>query len=61
MSKWSHPIPVWVSRKNADGQIAQFTVSLWMFMTLAIGILLNALLWIGIGLYAAVQVILGAF
>lgn len=61
MSKWSHPIPIWVSRKNADGDIAQFTVALWLHLVLFLMLLANALLWAGIGLYAAGSLIVGAF
>jgi hypothetical protein len=57
MSKWTHPIPIWVSRKNADEVISQFTVSLWMFMLLGVLILLNLLSWSIIGLVEVVQYI----
>lgn len=54
---WTRPIPIWVSRKNADGQISQFAVSGWMFMLLALLALVNAFAWGFIGIYEAVKVI----
>lgn len=57
MNKMQTPVPVWVSRRNADGVIAQFTVSMWLFMLIGIVMLCNVLLWGGIGLYEAITYI----
>lgn len=55
--RYIHPIPIWVSRKNADGFISEFTVPLWLFLVIGLVALANALLWGGIGLYEAARVI----
>jgi hypothetical protein len=49
--------PIWVSRKNADNMIAQFSVPLWLFMIIGSLLLLNVLVWSGIGLNEAARVI----
>lgn len=56
--KWTQEFPVWVSRKDADGFIAEFTVPLWMFLLIGCILLLNVLAWSAIGLVEAVQYIL---
>lgn len=56
--KWTHPVPVWVSRKDNDGTVASFTVPLWMFLALGVIALLNVAAWGTIGLAEAVQYVL---
>lgn len=50
-------VPIWVSRETADGNISHFSVSGWLFLLIALLVLLNFLAWSGIGLYEAVRVI----
>lgn len=56
-SFWTSSIPVWVSRKTADGDIAAFSISGWLWMLGWILILLNFFIWSFIGLFEAVRVI----
>lgn len=56
-NKWVHEVPVWASRECAKGQ-GYLTLPLWLFLTLILMALLNIVLWLGIGLVEAVQVIL---
>ena len=60
MSKWKHPIPVWVSRKDADGMIAKFTMPLWWFFAVGLIVVANVTVWSIIGLIVAAQWIVGA-
>jgi hypothetical protein len=54
---WTSSIPIWVSRKNAQGMISQFAVTGWIFMLIGFLVLLNTLAWGFIGLYEAVRVV----
>lgn len=56
--KWTHSFPVWVSRKDTNGMIASFTMPLWCALSLFALIVLNVLLWGGIGVYEAVTYII---
>lgn len=56
--KWTHPMPIWASRPDSDGMISSFTIPLWLFLSLGIVILLNAVAWGVIGLVVAVQQVL---
>jgi hypothetical protein len=49
-----------VSRETHDGKIAYFTTPLWLFLALGLAALLNAVLWLSIGLAVALQIIVGA-
>lgn len=60
MSKWTHPMPVYVTRPTADNFIASFTAPLWLFLLIGVLCLANALLWLGIGLVQALTLIVGA-
>ena len=53
----TYSLPIWVSRKTADGMVSHFSVPLWLFMLIGLVALLNGLLWGGIGIYEAVRVI----
>lgn len=55
MSKWTYPFPVWVSRENADGNVSQFTMPLWLAIVLFFLLALNVAAWSVIGLIEAVQ------
>jgi hypothetical protein len=55
---WGMELPIWVSRKNADGMISQFSVPMWLFMLIGLLVVLNVVLWGGIGLYEAVTYII---
>lgn len=57
-SKWTFPVPIWVSRETGDGVTSKFTVPMWLFLLIGLVVLLNVLLWGGIGLVEAVQYIL---
>ena len=57
MSDWGVSIPAWCSRPNADGMISSFTLPIWLFMLIALMILLNVIVWAGIGLVTAFNVI----
>lgn len=57
MSDWGKPLPIWVSRPDADKFVSKFTVPLWMFMVIGLLALFNALLWGGYGLYAFFEVV----
>lgn len=52
--KWSHPLPVWVSRPDADGNIATLTHPLWFVLLMFVIITLNALGW---GIYGLVALV----
>lgn len=45
-------IPLWVSRENADGQIAQFTVNIWVHLMVCMLALVNAIGWGAYGVYS---------
>lgn len=54
---WFAQIPIWVSRKTADGMTSQFSVPLYLFMIIGLLGVLNFLLWGGIGIYEAARVL----
>lgn len=54
---WTQSLPIWVSRKTADGLTSSYSVPLWMFMLIGLITMFNLLLWGVIGLYEAVEVI----
>lgn len=56
--KWTHPLPLWVSRKDADGVIANISVPMWLFMYIWASIIINAMVWGAIGLWVAVRVVI---
>lgn len=58
--EWTTPVPIWVSRKTADGYVTTFTVGFWLFLILGFVLLANVLLWSGIGLFVALKLILTA-
>ena len=53
----SYPMPIWVSRPEADGMTHALKVSAWQILILWFVIFANALLWGGFGIYEAVRVI----
>ena len=57
-NKWTHPLPIWVSREDADGTISEFSVPVWCFMLIGALSLLNVIAWGIIGLVEVVQYIL---
>lgn len=56
--KWTHPLPIWVSRKDADDFIATFTVPMWLFLFIGFVVLLNVVGWSVVGLVELVQYII---
>jgi hypothetical protein len=56
-SFWTETIPIWVSRKTANGDVSAFSVSGWVFMLVHFLILLNVILWGGYGIYEWVKVV----
>ena len=58
MSDWGKELPIWVSRKNYDGRISQFSVPLWLFMLLGLLVVLNAVGWGVVGLVELVKYVL---
>ncbi len=57
MSNWTHPVPVWVSRKTAAGDISHLSVPMWLFTAIGATVLLNVVLWLLIATVTAVQII----
>lgn len=55
---WMQELPIWVSRKDANGMISKFSVPLWLFMLIGLIVLLNFLLWGGIGIYEAIRMMI---
>ena len=45
MSKWTYPMPVYVTRANADGMIGSFTMSAWMVLLTMLLVWLNVIGW----------------
>jgi len=58
MSDLGKSLPIWVSRKNADGMISTFEVPLWLFMLIGVLALLNVVGWGMYGLYALALTVL---
>ena len=56
--KWTHEFPVWVSRKNNDGIIAQFTLPLWAALLGFLLAVINVFGWLTVGLVELVQYVL---
>lgn len=58
MSKntWFASMPVYVTNKTADGEIAYFSLTVWIALLIFFLICLNLLVWGFIGLYEAVRV-----
>jgi hypothetical protein len=54
---WTKSWPVWNSRPNAEGQIMSWCVPGYMFFLGGLMVQFNVLLWSGIGLWKAVEVI----
>lgn len=48
--------PIYVTRKNADGIIATYSLSIWMTLLALMIVWTNIVVWGGIGLYEAVRV-----
>jgi hypothetical protein len=57
-SKWTFPMALWVSRKDADGMIYHVTVPMWLFIVFGFIILANVLVWGVIGLVEAAEYVL---
>lgn len=58
MSDWMTPFGVYVSRKTTSGMVYTLTSPMLLVVGVYLLALLNALLWGGIGIYKAVEVIL---
>lgn len=58
MSDWMTPFCVYVSRKTASGMVYTLTSPMLLVVSIYVLALLNALLWGGIGVYKAIEVIL---
>ncbi len=52
-------MPFYVTRKNAEGLSATWSVNAWIGLVLLILLQLNVLLWSIVGIYEAGRVILG--
>ena len=59
--EWTTPLPIWVSRQTADGRTSNFTVPLWLFLLIGFALLINLVLWSGIGIFVALKLILAVF
>lgn len=59
MNEWNYPAPIFSTRKSNREEVFTVTVPTWIALMLAIIILLNILLWGGIGLWKAGEVIFG--
>lgn len=55
---WTQSIPIWASRPTGNGIVSHFNVSGWMFLVLAVLVLVNAVAWGCIGIYEAVRFVL---
>jgi hypothetical protein len=51
-------MPIYVTNATADGTIAYYSMPLWASLAGLLVVFFNALLWGGIGIYKAVEVIL---
>lgn len=60
MSNLTQPIPVYVTRKNADGMIASYTVSAWVALAVMIFGGFAAVLWSIIALAYGIITIVNA-
>lgn len=52
-------LPVYVTRKTANGQTASYSCPAWMPIFAVLLFLLNVIVWGGIGLYEAGRLIVG--
>lgn len=52
------PLPIYVTRENANGQIAEFTLSAWMILLAMFIVWANVVLWGAYGLAAVVRALL---
>lgn len=50
----SQDVPIYVTRENADGQIAEYTLSIWMTLLAIFVVWANLIAWGFYGLYAVV-------
>jgi len=51
-------IPVYVTRKDADGNTGTYSYSIWMTLLAGFVVWLNVVVWGAVGLVTAVRVIL---
>jgi hypothetical protein len=49
--------PIYVTRKTADGETANYSLSIWMTLLVILLLWLNVVVWGCLGLYEAVRVI----
>lgn len=64
MSRFIHgdmaaSIPVYVTRKTADGKTGSLSLSIWTALLVLLLVWLNAVIWGCIGIYEAVRLVLG--
>jgi len=55
-ANWGAQAPIYVTRKNADGWIGSYSMSLGMSLPAMLLVWLNVIAWGLIGLYEAVRV-----
>lgn len=51
-------LPIYVTRKSAEGETAEYSLSLWMTLVAILLVWLNVMAWGCLGLYVAVRVVL---
>lgn len=65
MSRWQRAkelatvgVPFYVTRRNADGEIATWSVNAWIALAIIFVVSLNIVLWGTVGLVAALGILL---
>ena len=54
---WGFQIPIYVTRKRADGCIGAINMGAWLMMIIYLLVVLNVLSWGVLGLYFAAKVV----
>lgn len=54
-NNWGAQIPVYVTRKNADGFVGTYSFAAWLVVLVQFLVSINIVLWGAAGVYAAVR------
>jgi hypothetical protein len=57
MQVWNQQIPVYVTRKTADGLTGNLSIPAWMFVLFGVMLEINVFLWLAIGIGEAIKLI----